>query len=474
MYDLSRFRVFLDSCILLFNKEKFDDEKIKKEKIKEGKKEIIEEKKFVNLGDYFVREFLRKKRENNEFRNFILDYIKKIKNNKGSSLLTGINEGNMNTPFKTISELEDEEKGKEPSSRMSMTKKLKTIRRGFAHMQYGGFARMQYGNYVFDERIYIFKLWNKDSKFEIRGIVFEPILHEFIEYLYSKNPNVGLLNKLTIIGKVRRISRKKYFFSIKDIKSSKIEDIKKNIQELSKNKYMNLSKYLEKNADKFEIKKKEITKLFYSKRIKKYFKENNLKKLEKDYFIKFLLDLEIELSNLLFHIIILNDTLIEYLISKKYNLLSPKKKEEINEQLTSLKEDETSKKFFKYMFVYLKSINILNRLEDKELKEVNNIEIEGFKIKTKKDFNRYVNDEENFENIKKFGEKKAYILDKFRNSLAHGTLKINLTENGEIIFNFIDKYKENKGIIEITFHNLEKFLSQEQFYKDIVSKHQRV
>ena len=216
VYDLSRFRVFLDSCILLFNKEKLDDEKIKKEKIKEGKKEIIEEKKFVNLGDYFVREFLRKKRENNEFRNFILDYIKKIKNNKE---LTGINEGNMNTPFKTISELEDEKKGKEPSSRMSMTKKLKTIRRGFAHMQYG--------NYVFDERIYIFKLWNKDSKFEIRGIVFEPILHEFIEYLYSKNPNVGLLNKLTIIGKVRRISRKKYFFSIKDIKSSKIEDIKK-------------------------------------------------------------------------------------------------------------------------------------------------------------------------------------------------------------------------------------------------------
>lgn len=47
VYDLSIFRVFLDSCILLFNKEKFDDEKIKKEKIKEGKKEIIEEKNLL-------------------------------------------------------------------------------------------------------------------------------------------------------------------------------------------------------------------------------------------------------------------------------------------------------------------------------------------------------------------------------------------------------------------------------------------
>ena len=47
MYYLCIFRVFLDSCILLFNKEKFDDEKIKKEKIKEGKKEIIEEKNLL-------------------------------------------------------------------------------------------------------------------------------------------------------------------------------------------------------------------------------------------------------------------------------------------------------------------------------------------------------------------------------------------------------------------------------------------
>ena len=62
---------------------------------------------------------------------------------------------------------------------------------------------------------------------------------------------------------------------------------------------------------------------------------------------------------------------------------------------------------------------------------------------------------------------KEYILDKFRNSIAHGKIEVEVNEEGEIIFMFIDEHKKTKGIIEISASNLEKFVSQEKFYENL-------
>ena len=170
---------------------------------------------------------------------------------------------------------------------------------------------------------------------------------------------------------------------------------------------------------------------------------------------------------------ILNESIIEYLKTKDEGYL---------ERLNELKEDEVSPFIFKLMFLYLKSVNILNYIEESECLDdqikVKNINIDGFKINTYCDFCRfltmgvetekgtfkealrYLKDEYN-KKIKK------YVLEKFRNSLAHGKINVEISKKGEIIFIFIDEYKGNKGIIKISDDNLKKFVSQKEFYDNI-------
>ena len=51
--------------------------------------------------------------------------------------------------------------------------------------------------------------------------------------------------------------------------------------------------------------------------------------------------------------------------------------------------------------------------------------------------------------------------------MAHGKINVEISKKGEIIFIFIDEYKGNKGIIEISDDNLKKFVSQKEFYDNI-------
>ena len=170
---------------------------------------------------------------------------------------------------------------------------------------------------------------------------------------------------------------------------------------------------------------------------------------------------------------ILNESIIEYLKTKDEGYL---------ERLNELKEDEVSPFIFKLMFLYLKSVNILNYIEESKCLnnqiKVKNINIDGFKINTYCDFCRvlttgvktekgtfkealrYLKDEYN-------KKTKEYVLEKFRNSLAHGKINVEISKKGEIIFIFIDEYKGNKGIIEISDDNLKKFVSQKEFYDNI-------
>jgi hypothetical protein len=114
------------------------------------------------------------------------------------------------------------------------------------------------------------------------------------------------------------------------------------------------------------------------------------------------------------------------------------------------------------MFLYLKAINILNRLEDDGLEKVNNINIEGFKIKEFKELIKYI--------IKPKRAKKAYILERFRNSLAHGNIEVEFDLKEELQFIFKDIHKRKIKTIKIKAEDLERFLSQENFFENIKPK----
>ena len=336
---------------------------------------------------------------------------------------------------------------------------------------------MQYeGNY--DNNVKIMKtlsIKNIDGdKLKIEGIVLEEIFHDFVNTLFSNNINRGLPYKISKV-----IDEKKIFLSA-TLKTEYIEsdgigikDINSTMQELfekQNGKDDEFEKYIDSNSDKFKKEKKYITSFTIKKICKKYKIVENKDLL---YTLKFCLDIETELSNCIFHMSILNESIIEYLKTKDEGYL---------ERLNELKEDEVSPFIFKLMFLYLKSVNILNYIEESECLDdqikVKNINIDGFKINTYCDFCRFLTtgvktEKGTFKEALRYlkdeynKKTKEYVLEKFRNSLAHGKINVEISKKGEIIFIFIDEYKGNKGIIEISDDNLKKFVSQKEFYDNI-------
>ena len=60
---------------------------------------------------------------------------------------------------------------------------------------------------------------------------------------------------------------------------------------------------------------------------------------------------------------------------------------------------------------------------------------------------------------------------KFRNSLAHGKINIEIDKKGEIVFIFCDDYNEDKEIIEISAKSLENFVLQRELYEGLEGNH---
>lgn len=421
--SFTRFRIFLDICIFLFNNERIHchNEIINGVQIKKGFKDTVE---------YYSKEF----NKNNEFDNYIY-YIK-----NQFELLSSVD---INKPFVAINE---------DVKKKTLTEQLKIIRKAFAHMQYG--------NYIIssDGRISIFELYNKSEKnrdFAPQLIILEPIFHDYIKKFYSNNVNAGIIYSDSFFSyySYKEQIFKKYpiFYKIflkKDSKISKSKEKMKKIISFGK-EVEEFFLFLEKNKDYY------IEEQFILKFPEKFFKKNNIENInEKFYNMKFLLDFETQLSNFIFHLIELNDFIIEYKLLNDEKVLI--------DRLETLKEDEILNVPFKYMFLYLKSINILSRLEDDDLDKIENINVSGFKIKQFKDIIKYI--------IKSKNSKISYILNRFRNSLAHGNVGVKLNLKGELKFIFKDIFKGREKIIEIKAKDLEVFLSQEKFFENIKLK----
>lgn len=426
--DYGRFRVFIDGCMLLLNKEKYE---------------------FYMKNQCGYKDFLKKIKKDNNF----TDYIKSVK--KEVMLV----ENNDVQVFYSL-----ENKNGTPWNQVAK------IRNSMAHMQYGNFA--------IDENGFIryYYLYNKDKGVrKDSGVVFESILHDLIHTFFS-NYSYGILFKVSIFSKYNFIKNKKsmfydyYEFVLKEEYLTKYNGYNINpTSELAKisRKEKELFDYIEKNGAKFTITRKSgLDYIFNPKYIRFKRKYNLNNRTEYYYGLKTLFDFNTEISNFLVHIGQLNEVLYEYSIINSNNSFSEIEKENYKKKfeniLSALKEDENAKFAFDIGFEYLKIMNFILRIEDDDYVKLkyDKVDVSMF-LYNEDDLKKYIKNNENMVSVQN------YIIDRMRNALMHGRIDISLNSKGNIIFVFTDKYYKREEKIKIHFNDLKSFLNQKELYENI-------
>lgn len=438
--DFYRFRVFLDSCLLLFNKEKIEK-------------------------DYFKGAFM--------YKNFMDNYLKKESNreilDRCEEIVNrncGLQINTRSSKFFFYSFLSEENS--------TVYKHLQVLRNSFAHMQYGNFAMLEDGPLVY------YGIYNKDKNIKKdMGIVIDPILHDFIKAFFSNNMIYGVPYKHTFIidDSVQSVFDMSFcevrYISDKD---NRYEGFGNHIMKevvFSQNNRTELTSFLGANSDKLTYKETKIP-------IEQYndFKDLVTKELGRNpfrneilYTIKAFYDIETEFSNYLIHLIQLNDRIIDYKsISDSGN---KKRVSDIMKSVDELKEDKDSWFIFKIFSVLLECINVILRLEDDDLSiiEKRDINIDGFTYKNENlvDYiNTSICEGRISEQDATFGDK-YYALERFRNALAHGNIRLDLKkENKEnkVKINFVDMWNKREEQVKIEFDKLCIFLSDNNWYLD--------
>lgn len=432
-FDYGRFRVFIDSCSLLLNKEKLNNYCKNRYSFREFIKEV---EKVTYLKDYF--EFIKQEPLTSDISNICLYYS-------------------------------FENKKKNPWDQVM------TIRNAMAHMQYGCFFPQENGTIIYH------CLYNKDQGIrKDSGIVFECVLHELIQRFFS-NYSSGILFKNTFFSRYSfRLQKKSiwkyYFYEItpkicnENLYNGYNQWIMNDLAKVSTdNKKLLL--FLQKNKDKINVREFELNKIIKIRDYKKIAKKLKLQTRDEYFYgLKTFLDFETVLSNFLVHIGQLNNVLYSYCTKRDSENVTQNElqeyKKQLEKSLLELREDENAKISFKIGFVYLYAMNFALRTEDDDYKKLKYQELDVSKFKYQK------------ENWVQYSQRnktqncilQKYIVERMRNSLMHGHIEILLNNKGEIEFIFRDKYNQREEVISIILEDLEEFLSQKCLYKDIPQK----
>lgn len=429
-FDYARFRVFIDSCLLLLNKEKLNDYYKNGYNFKEFIREVEND---VHLKEYF--DFIKREPLFNDISNICL--------------------------FHSL-----ENKKKKPWDQVM------TIRNSMAHMQYGNFCLQENGTLIY------YWLYNKDNGIrKDSGIVFEWILHELIQRFFN-NYSSGLLFKNTFFSRYSLRLQKKsfwkyYFYEV----TPKIRDEEKyngynkvimsELAKVSKDSEK-LLLFLQKNNDKININEQELKKVIKIRNYKRLTKELQIRTYDEYFYgLKTFLDFETELSNFLVHISQINNIFYAYCTKRDSKNVTQYEievyKKQLEKSLLELYEDENAKISFKIGFVYLYSMNFALRTEDDDYEKLKYQDINVSKFKYQKESLEQYKQRNGIQNclIQK------YIVERMRNSLMHGNVGIQLNNKGKIEFIFRDKYNKRDETISIILEDLEKFLSQQCLYSEI-------
>ena len=182
-----------------------------------------------------------------------------------------------------------------------------TIRNSFAHMQYGNFSAQESGLMIF------YGIYNKDKgiKKDV-GIVFEPVLHEFVKGYFS-NYSFGIpfrscfFMKYSLKDNRKTMSLRFYIIRAKKNVSKKYDGYSSNVlSDLIKQfnvAGIDIVAYIKKNQSKYEIEEYKIGEKINLRHFNKLSKKYRLSTVDKYYYgLKTLLDFETEISNFLVHI----------------------------------------------------------------------------------------------------------------------------------------------------------------------------
>ncbi len=425
--DYGRFRIFIDGCMLLLNKEKYQHYSKKKCGYK--------------------------------------DYLEKVKNdNKFNTYIESIKEEGILSDSQDMKVyLSLENKNGTPWDQIAK------IRNSMAHMQYGNFSSAENGC------IRYYYLYNKDKGIrKDLGIVFEPILHNLIQSFFS-DYSYGVLFKVSIFSKYNFLKKRKslfydyYEFKLKNKYLTKYNYSNNPINELAKKSRneKELFDYILKNGNKFTITRKNGLNYIFIPRYIKFKKKYNLNnKTDYYYGLKTLFDFNTEISNFLVHISQLNEVLYEYSIMNSDKLFSNIEKEyyknEFENALSALKEDENAKFAFDIGFEYLNIMNFILRIEDDDYIKLNYKEVNVSMFSyDENDLKKYINNNGNKLSIHN------YIIERLRNSLMHGRIDVSIDNKGTLLFIFTDKHNNREETIKITLDDLRSFLSQKCLYENV-------
>lgn len=432
-FDYGRFRVFIDSCLLLLNKEKLSN---------------------FYKDSYSFKAFISGVENDIELK----EYLKFINNERLNSDITDI------CLYRSL-----ENKKKTPWDQVM------TIRNSMAHMQYGNFSSQENGTLIF------YLLYNKDKGIrKDLGIIFEPILHKLVHCFFN-NYSSGLLFKNTFFSKYsfqrgKKKWRKYYFYEVmpkmvgmkqyngyNDVLMSELAHIIKEPTQLFP--------FLKMKEEMLNINEKELSEIINLRKYKKIAKKLKLQ-TDEEYFygLKTFLDFETELSNFLVHISQLNNILYAYCTKRDSKEITQDELKEYKKQLEvalqELREDENAKLSFRIGFVYLYAMNFVLRTEDDDYGKLQYEELNVSMFKYQ---------HENWDKYRKQNELKncllqQYIVERMRNSLMHGRVGISLNDRGKIDIVFQDKFNNRNEIIAVTLEDMENFLEQQCLYTGIPKK----
>lgn len=432
-FDYGRFRVFIDSCLLLLNKEKLNNYYKNRYSFKDFIKEVEND---INLKDYY--ELIKQEQLTSDISNICLYHS-------------------------------FENKKKNPWDQVM------TIRNAMEHMQYGYFSSQKNGTMIY------YYLYNKDHGIrKDSGIVFEWVLHELIQRFFS-NYSSGLLFKYTFFSRYSFRLRKKsiwkyYFYEItpkicnENLYNGYNQGIMSKLAKVSQDN-KKLLRFLKENNERINVKELELNRTIKIRNYKKLAKKLKLQTRD-DYIygLKAFLDFEGELSNFLIHISQLNNVFYSYCTKRDSENVTQneieKYKKQLEKSLLELREDKNAKISFKIGFVYLYAMNFALRTEDDDYEELKYQELNVSKFKYQK------------ENWIQYSQRNKtqnclfprYIVERMRNSLMHGNIEILLNNKGKIEFIFRDKYNKRDEVISIILEDLEEFLSQKCLYTGIPKK----
>ncbi|MDF2278263.1 hypothetical protein [Gardnerella pickettii] len=419
LVDLFRFRIFLDSCVMLFNKEKLEK-------------------------DYLKDTFDSK------------NYIASIKNKYGETIKEIEDRFKITVDDTFYYEFNESELKYKPKS---LWDSRKILRNSFAHMQYGCF--MSYGE---NGPIPYYFAFNKDKGIlKSKGLVIEPLCHELIGKLYLNQMTKSIAYKHTYIKLSEEIP---YFMEVK-YKGKRKYTLDNQLHPMnnkvfSSGEFQALKEFLVNNEDCFEITKTEITEkelTKYCEMLHKYLGKD-ITKNELGYFVKSIYDIETEFSNFLTHLIQLNDRIIDYKIaidSKKAKMI-----DRILKSIDELKEDSDSWIEFRWFFKIIYIINFSLRLEDTDLESIKYsvLNVDDFEYDSSQMalfVKKKISDGTIRSRDEKFGNT-IYILHKIRNAIAHGRIKLEVIDN-KVYYVFEDCYYKRTELIKIAVENMNQFIN---------------